>query len=57
METERRTIERDECLYVAASSPDAARRFFGLPADTEVRCDHVDRNGRTVYAVAVEVPR
>ena len=53
------SIERDDWLYVWADDEAAARRFFGLPPETEVRLHETDGD-RKCWAVkasaAVDAP-
>ena len=43
-------IERDEWLYVWANTAADARRFFGVPPETEVRLEQTDGD-RKCWAV------
>lgn len=49
-------IERDGELLVRTDTPDSARDFFGVPAETPVRLVSEDSAGRT-YAVPAEAFR
>ena len=46
-------IERDNWQYVWANSPEAARAYFDVPPETEVRPWWHDGNHNTLYAVRI----